>query len=289
MKLSAATPWALRIAWASLPFALGPALDGALDDRSLAVARTLVGLAWLGWSGGLLALAIPRTVGLTALRCLAPAVPGLALWAALEGDGGGGAVVAVVTASVTAVLAFAPATGDWMVNGSSYGDERRLPLRPPTPVLLGPVQLVWLGLVGAPVAGALLLAARAWVPGALLLAAGLVGARSFVRILHALSRRWVVFVPAGLVLHDHLVMLDPVLFPRTAVHRLGPAPLEAGPTDLTGGALGLALQLDLRDTLQVAPRQGRQAAAPIDVTAVRFTPSQPGAVLREAASRRLPV
>ncbi|MDQ2651311.1 MAG: hypothetical protein M3Z03_17375, partial [Actinomycetota bacterium] len=283
MKSSVVVPWALRIVWASLPFSLGPALEGALDERGLAVARTAGGLGWLVWAAGLLALAIPRTVGLTALRSLAPLVPATAIWGATaDDDPGAAAVVGLIVGVLALLLAFAPTVGDWLVNGSSYGDERRMPLRPPAGVLLGPVQVVWLLLVVTPIAGALLLGARAWIAGAVVLAGWAVAARPLARVLHALSRRWVVFVPAGLVLHDQLVMLDPVLFPRSAITRVGPAPADASPTDLTGGALGLALQLDLRDTLQVAPRHGREVVTPVDVTAVRFTPTRPGAVVAEA-------
>ena len=44
------------------------------------------------------------------------------------------------------------------------------------------------------------------------IAAGLV----FVvgRALHQLTQRWLVFVPAGLVVHDHLSVGDPVLFTK---------------------------------------------------------------------------
>jgi hypothetical protein len=283
-------PWALRILWATLPFTVGPALGGALDARELAVARTGAGLAWLVWAGGLLAVAIPRDVGCTAVRSLSPLVLATSVWSAIAGDGGPSAALAAASAALVVVAAFAPTTGDWLVNGSSYGDERRMPLRAPTAVLLGPIELTWALLVVPPVAGALLLADEQWVPGGVLVVAWLAGGRAIARVLHGLSRRWVVFVPAGLVLHDQLVMLDPVLFPRSAATRLGPAPAEAaGVEDLTGGALGLALQLDLRETLQVAPRRGRAEATPIDVTAVRFTPSRPGALLAEARAPRLPV
>lgn len=274
--------------WGTLPLTVGPALGDALDERSLLVARTASGLAWAVWAAGLLVVAIPRTVGLTAIRAGAPLVACVAGWAAVEvGDAAG--VVAVTAAAVMVVATFAPTTGDWLVNGSSYGDERRMPLRPPAAVLFGPLELVWLLTVAPPVLGALLLAARNWLPGAVVLVVWALACRSLASILHGLSRRWVVFVPAGIVLHDHLAMLDPVLFPRSALARLGPAPADAVTEDLTGGALGLALQLDLRSTLQVAPRRGREEATPIDVESVRFTPTRPGALLAEARVRRLPV
>ena len=35
--------------------------------------------------------------------------------------------------------------GSDFVNGSSYGDERRVALRPPTALLVGPIEAVWAG------------------------------------------------------------------------------------------------------------------------------------------------
>src|SRR3546814_13032961 len=87
-------------------------------------------------------------------------------------------------------------------DGSSAGTGRRLQRRVPGPLLLGPLPLTWaLGVVG-PVAGPLLLAAEQWALGAAVLLVGAVPARLAVRALHGLARRWVVFVPAGMVLAD---------------------------------------------------------------------------------------
>ena len=79
-----------------------------------------------------------------------------------------------------------------------------------------------------------------------------------IRALHGLSRRWVVFVPAGVVLHDLQALVDPVLFPRTSIRRLGPAPADGdGAVDLTQGSLGLALELELVEPTEIAPPAAR--------------------------------
>ena len=83
-------------------------------------------------------------------------------------------------------------------------------------------------------------------PVRLLAVVGVPAAAIASRALHGLARRWVVFVPAGLVLHDLHAMVDPVLFPRSSIRRLGPAPTDPGDAvDLTQRALGLALELEL--------------------------------------------
>lgn len=284
-------PLPARATWALLPLLVGGSLGDALAERSLAVARTGSVLAWATWAGVLVAVLLPRTVSLTALRIAAPAGLAAANWAALTGDRDGLDALAVAGAALATVAALSPVTGDVFVNGSSYGDERRLPLRVPGAVLLGPLPLAWLAAVAGPVAGPLLLAARQWVAGALVLVIGGTLAGLAVRALHGLSRRWVVLVPAGLVLHDPHALVEAVLFPRRAVRRLVPAPATPDPTalDATQGAFGLALELDLTEPLAVSPRRRDGVVQVVEVERVLFTPTRPGAVLREAAARRIPV
>src|SRR5690606_26270432 len=173
---------------------------------------------------------------------------------------------------------------------SAYGDERRLALRVPAALVAGPIPLACAGVVGPVVAGPLLLPAEQWVAGVVVVAAGIPAAAVGVRALHRLARRWVVLVPAALVLHDLHTMVDPVLFPRARIARLGPAPAEGHHAlDLTGGALGLALELELTEPLDVAPRRRDRTVKLVPARAVLFTPTRPGPLLREARSRRIAV
>ena len=123
--------------------------------------------------------------------------------------------------------------------------------------------------------------------------AGVVGlplAAVLARALHGLARRWIVFVPAGLVLHDPLSVADPVLFRRQVVESVGPAPAGSDALDLTQGAPGLALELGLREKVpMVLVRPGRGGDQAGASARLLFTPTRPGRVLREAAARRLPV
>src|SRR5688572_32564897 len=103
-----AGPWPARITWGLLPLLVGPALGGALDERSLAVARTASSLAWVTWAGVLVAVVLRTTVSLTALRIATPAALAVANWAAIAGDGGVAAVVAVGGAAIAVMTAFSP-------------------------------------------------------------------------------------------------------------------------------------------------------------------------------------
>jgi len=280
-----AFPWILRAWWVALPFTAGPAFADALHTAPDAV-RTLasVGL-WVLWAAGLAATLVPHPVSLTALRVLAPAAVVAAVAAAV---GGASSALAVAWTAVAAALVLAPDTGMLCVNGPAYPNERRFPLRAPAPLLLGPIELAWAFAVAGVVAGPLLLADREWLWGAVLTAVGIPVAWLLLRSLHQLSRRWAVFVPAGLVLVDPIGLIDSVMVRRQQVRALGPAPADTRALDLTQRAPGLAIEAQFSEDVDVAVvGAGRKAGAPTKTQALLFTPTLPGAFLDEAKDRRL--
>jgi hypothetical protein len=110
------------------------------------------------------------------------------------------------------------------------------------------------------------------------------------RSLHGLSRRWLVFVPAGVVVHDDLALADAMLFQRRGVTGLRPAPADTDALDLTRGALGLVLELALGEPVTVnVTTPGTPVGKATTCTAMLLTPTRPGAVLSEARSRRIAV
>jgi hypothetical protein len=187
-------------------------------------------------------------------------------------------------------LAFTPAVAAVAVNGPAYGDERRYPLRPPGWILLGPAGLAWAALVGGPGAAMLLLADEQWVAGAVVAVAGAALASVAGRALHGLSRRWLVFVPAGVVIHDPLTLADPTLFQKPTIARIGPALAEpAGDrADLTAGALGLAVEMRFAgptDVFVISKPGRRPTAETVTIDALAISPSRAAAVLKDAQSR----
>ncbi|HEY2430327.1 MAG TPA: hypothetical protein VGI06_15410, partial [Acidimicrobiales bacterium] len=245
---------------------------------------------WVVWAAVLLATLIPHPLGLTALRC---ATPGLLVATVAAAAGRAtlpAAAVAVAWSSLMLILSLLPRTGLLFVNGPAYPNERRFPLALPGPLLLGPVEVAWLVVVGLPAAALFLLAHEQWVAGALATALAAAGVRYLGRPLHQLSRRWVVFVPAGLVLHDPMSLRDPVLFRRQVVESVGPAPVGTDALDLTQGALGLALELRLREKVPMTRITSRNRSGEEGASArLLFTPSRPGAVLAEATRRSIRV
>jgi hypothetical protein len=280
-------PWLVRLSWLAIPFTVGTAIADALADRSAPVQVTAGVLLWGGWAAVVVGLLVPRPAGLVGLRVAALMTALLTAWAA---DSALDWSVAGVHAMVMLVLALTPSTGAWLVNGTAYGYERRYLLRAPAPVLLGPIALAAIALPIAVATGPLLLAAHAWIAGAIAIAAGAALALVLARALHSLTMRWIVLVPAGIVVKDHLTLLDPVLFRRTDIDLLRRAPADTDALDLTGGALGLALELRLRAEQQVhRMRPVRRGAEPYDVEVLMFTPTRPTALLADAAERKIRV
>jgi hypothetical protein len=279
--------WPARVTWLVLPAVLGPALGDALDDASRPVQVVASTGLWLGWAAVLVATLVPTTVSLTALRVAAPAAVVSAMAAVVADGGSATTVVGLAGALVAALVAFWPGTGEAFVAGSSYGDERRMPLRVPGPLLAGPLVLVWAAAAAGVAAGPLLLAARQWIAGAAVLAVGVPVAVVAIRSLHTLARRWLVFVPNGVVVHDPLALAEPVLLRRADVRSFGPAPADTAALDLTRGALGLALEVTLAPPASVVLASGGRGGVSEATTAAALlvAPTRPGAVVAEARRR----
>jgi len=282
--------WVLRLLWVSLPFTAGPvfvdALDTTRDSFRISVA---IGL-WSLWAICLVALLVPHTWTLVIARVTAPGAVAAAIWATAAAGSTATGAGALAVAGVTAVVSLSAPVGTHHVNGTSYGDERRLLLRPPGPLLLGPIELAWGVAVAGALAGPLLLADEQWIVGGIVAAIGIPAAFLALRALHGLARRWIVFVPAGLVVHDVSSLVDPHLFRRVDIARVGPALADSTALDLTQAAPGLALEIDLTGPMKIARRHGRQRAVdPVETAAILITPSLPGIVLAEADGRRITV
>lgn len=279
-------PWLVRGVWALLPFITGPAFAVALDERDVTVRTAASVLLWAAWGATLCASLVFHPLSLTVVRLVAPAAVAASAWASVQDDAGGAGLVALAWTVLAAVLVYLPETGLAYVNGPAYPNERRFPLRVPGPLLLGPLYLSWALTVGAPVAAVLLLAAGQWITGALAAVAAVAAGWFLGRALHGLSRRWVVFVPAGLVLHDPMSLYDPVLFPKLQVAGVDVAPAGTDALDLTQGSPGIALELTLRETANlVLTKPGERVGPTVDADRVLFTPTRPGQVVAEARER----
>ena len=98
------------------------------------------------------------------------------------------------------------------------------------------------------------------------------------------------FVPAGLVIHDHLVLAETAMFPQRSIGHLGLALAGTEAADLTGPAAGNAIEIGFTDlpTVVLAGTRAKPAGTALHVRSVLVAPSRPGRALTAAATR-LPV
>lgn len=278
--------WALRAVWLVQPVTLGPALADGFHDLD---GHTFLSVsAWVLWGLGLLATLVPRPVTLTTIRIGGPAAAALSVWTATTVDDTALVAVALGGAFVLGVLSHWPAVADTYVDGASYGDEKRFLLRAPGPVVLALGPLAWALTVAGVVVGPLLLASGDSAVGSAACMAGLPIAAASARALHHLHRRWIVLVPAGFVLHDHLALADPTLLPRDALTSVGPASADTDAHDLTQAARGMALEVRCREPHDLRPASRDGSAEVVVTEAILCAPARPDAVLAEAKRRRLP-
>lgn len=283
-------PWLLRLLWIVVLVAGGAALDGAVVDRSAAVADTVRYGALSLWVVGVLAMAIPAVASLTAVRLIVPAAVPVAIVTLSSDTATADGVFFLAVAVITALVAMSADLGRVFVQASAYGEEDRHLLRPPAAYALASAVL-WAICVVAVITAPLLLAARYWVAGAVVAVVAVGGVVLGWPRWHRLSRRWFVVVPIGVVIHDQVVLAETVMLRRQELAGIRLAPADTEAADLTGPASGHAIEITT-----VEPTTAIYAATPkeprgkaIHLTACLIAPTRPGRALRAAAARRLPV
>lgn len=283
-------PWVLRLVWVGLLVVGGSAIDGATATRSDTIAAVATWGAGALWLAGVAAMAIPGVVSLTATRAVVPLSVPVALLAWTAGADPGDGALMLGLAAVATVVAMAGDLGRVFVQASAYGEEDRHLLRPPTGYLFA-VLVSWAIWAAAAISGPLLLGERAWVLG------GVVSGFAIVTTIwawprwHGLSRRWLVVVPIGLVVHDPLVLAETLMLRRQEIATARLARSDTQAADLTGPAAGHAVEIETVDTVTVilAATPNAPSGKAIHLTACLIAPTRPGRALAAAARRRLPV
>jgi hypothetical protein len=253
------------------------ALADSLDGRTAAARAVPIAVASMAWAAVFAALAICCTVSLTVVRLVCPLAVVVAVMTAVGGAAWPEWMAMALAAIATTVVAFSAEVGAAFVQGSAYGAERRFALRAPAVAIVVPV--VWAVAVGLLVLAVMALDRRWWVGGAVGVGIGAALAAALGRAAHQLSRRWLVLVPAGVVVHDPVLLADNAMFPRSSIRHAGPALAGTVALDATGGAPGLAVELVFAEatTVALAGRPGRPGSHTVEATAMLVTPTRPGA------------
>jgi hypothetical protein len=270
-------PWLARLAWTALPL-----VPGAL------VGDGVLGLAaWLAWGVTTLSTWVAHPVTLTVCRVLGPASATAVLAGAADRPFDTWGVVAGALLAVGLLATFSAEFGARHAQAGAYGAERRHLLRPPV-ALLAPTAIAWLLMVAPAAAGVALAEAGRAPAGVALLGLAVVATWRLAPRLHRLSRRWLVRVPAGWVVHDDVVLAENLLLRTPDVTSVGRAHTGTDALDLTGLAAGGALQVTLRRPLDVrvtplAVRLLRLGSDALHVSSFLVAPTRLGPVVDETA------
>ena len=287
--------WTARAAWIVLPFTIGAAIDDVIAPWSRATQILAAVLLWAAWFAGVVALLAPRPWGFTILRVVAPCAAVLAVASAWSAPGPT-AALAIASAVIAMIASLSSPVAHACAASTAYGPERRFPLRVPLSLLAGPLP-VSVAVVGFGIAsGPLLLASGNVIAGIGALIAGVPVVAVLVRSLTALDRRWIVLVPAGLVVVDPLTFPDPVLLPREAIASISRTPFAARGHErgsrhdeaeiLVGGRGPLLLTCRAPGTFLRRAGRGRVS---LEADRLRVSPVRPDVVLRAVAAHRIPV
>ncbi len=228
------------IAWVVL--ALSSPWQIIADDASRSVGWVLLTWGWLLWTSVGVSLLVPSPVALTIVRIVIPLSVVVSVVA--------GQPIAVFCSVVALIVCASPVFVDAMVQGGAYGDETRFALRTPLPYVV-PAVIAWLLYTATLIGGSLLLAARQYVVGAVLVVIGILLSRTIPRRLHRLARRWLVLVPVGIVIHDHLVLHETIMAHSGKISSVTRTSEVGEAADLTGGVLGDRLAVTLTEADKV--------------------------------------
>ena len=205
---------------------------------------------WLLWALVALATWLHHPISLTTARCIVPVVVAHLFVGLPDSSFGVGNVIGAACALVALALIYTSDYGSIHVQAGAYGDERRYLLRVPAPIVM-PLIFGWGVMMVVVCITPLMLASEQYVVGGVgvVLSAGLLWQLP-VR-LHRLSRRWLVKVPAGWVVHDDVVLSENLLVKTYDVVSMGLALEGSEAIDLTGMTRGVPIEVHLREMTDV--------------------------------------
>ena len=281
VRLEDALHLVMRILLSCLPF-IGAEVGGLLDDRSDAVQITGTALAWAVWGVVVIASYISHPITLTVLRIGIPVVTGFMIFVAVTQGFSGSQIISAAVSVAVLLLSFSAEIGGIYVQASAYGDEKRFALRPPV-VLVAPILLSTMVADLSIIALPLLVAARNWTVAAVALVGLYLSVRYLLPRIHLLSRRWLVFVPAGVVVHDEIVLSINLMIKKQDLIQIQLARDDSEAADLSALTWGVPLEFLFNKPLDVAlssiGAKHLNSVSAIHATSIIIAPSRPGAVL----------
>ena len=282
LRLDTALVWALRVLVGCLPF-IGAEVSALWDGQSTSTQTTGTCLAWLVWGAIVIASFVTHPITLTLLRIGTPVVSSFLIVVAATQGASSLQIISAAVGIAILLLSFSAELGGVYVQASAYGDEKRFALRPPV-VLVAPVVIATLVVDVSIISAPLLLAENNWLAAASALFGSIISVKYLIPRIHKLSRRWLVFVPAGLVVHDEIVLSMNLLIKKQDLNQMQLARDNSSAADLSALTWGVPLELSFNKPLDVSlsaiGARHLKAVSAIHAQSVLIAASRPGAVLR---------
>jgi hypothetical protein len=278
------------VAWLAAGVFTWLAVADSLADRSGSATWPVAVVGVVVWATVFVAVLVPSTASLTVARWFAPLSVAAAIGALAAGAAPALGVLAVMTSLVAVAVLATAEVGRAFAQASAYGEEDRFPLRLPAAFVL-PLALLWLAWAALVVGGVMALAAAVWWLGALLAVVAAGATWLLLPRVHRLSKRWLVVVPAGVVVHDPVVLGETLMVTRANLRRVGLALDGTEAADLTGPTGGHAIEVAVGEmvTALLPPSSANPGGRAMHVQSFLVAPSRPGQALAAAAARRHPV
>ena len=245
--------WPVRVLW--IAFALAPNGFGIV--------------AWILWAVVAIGTWIHHPISLTTVRCLAPIVVFYSAVYALSESLTSLNIAVVTCGIISLMLMFTADYGSAHVQAGAYGNERRFLLRIPAPVVL-PTLITWAVFATVLVVLEIAVQSENYVLGIPLLLALIAMSWKFAPQMHRLSKRWLVRVPAGWVVHDDLLLAENLLVRSHNLVAINFALADSEALDLSGMTRGVPIQISLREMTDVRLSQlGARLLKTMDVLHVQ--------------------
>ena len=245
--------WPVRVLW--IAFALAPNGFGIV--------------AWILWAVVAIGTWIHHPISLTTVRCLAPIVVFHSAVYALSESLSSLNIAITTCGIISLMLMFTADYGSAHVQAGAYGNERRFLLRIPAPVIL-PTLITWVLFTSVLVVLENAAQSENYMLSIPLLLALIAMSWKFAPQMHRLSKRWLVRVPAGWVVHDDLLLAENLLVRSHNLVAIDFALADSDALDLSGMTRGVPIQISLREMTDVRLSQlGARLLKTMDVLHVQ--------------------
>lgn len=235
---------------------------------------------WASWLLIFISTIVPSTLSLTLTRVFGPLFLTIAIYASSANPG---SILQLANGSLFIILLgsiYSSKYSHIMINGSAYGSETRFLLKTPIAFLLLLALPVYALVIISSITAILTTKYHQSI-GLILLPATVAVWPFIVRFMNNLSRRWLVFVPAGLVLHDYLTIKTPVLMKKNNIDTITTYSQQDA-LDLTAGTSGYSSLIELKNSTNFELHRDSNETS---TNAIRVAPSLPGALLKEVRLR----